>query len=59
MATLEKRNALHLGKGDVTQELYILGVAVHSMSPVVQFIYCVSGVMFFFLLYGYIQVGIT
>ena len=36
--------------------LYVLCIPLHKLSQSVQFIVCVAGVMFFYLLYGYAQV---
>ena len=37
--------------------LYVLGIPLHKLSRTFQFLVCVFGVMFFYLLYGYTQVG--
>ena len=36
--------------------LYVLGIPLHKLSRTFQFLVCVFGVMFFYLLYGYTQV---
>ena len=40
-------------------ELYVLGIPLHKLSRPVQFITCVCGVLFFYLLYGYTQVRLV
>ena len=41
---------------EVTTPLYVLGIPLHKLSRTFQFLVCVFGVMFFYLLYGYTQV---
>ena len=41
--------------GEVEQ-LYVLGIPLHKTSQSFQFLYAVSGVMLFYLVYGYVQV---
>ena len=36
--------------------LYVLGIPLHKFSRTFQFLVCMFGVMFFYLLYGYTQV---
>ncbi len=39
------------------EEFYVMGLPVYRWSKVVQFTVCVSGVFFFYLIYGYMQVS--
>ena len=39
--------------------LYVLCIPLHKLSRSMQFMVCVAGVMFFYLLYGYAQVSVT
>ena len=39
------------------ERLYVLGIPLHKLSRQAQFLVCVSGVMVFYLLYGYTQVS--
>lgn len=38
------------------EKLYVLGIPLHNTSQSFQFVIATSGVMLFFLLYGYVQV---
>ena len=38
------------------EQLYVLGIPLHKASQSFQFLYAVTGVMLFYLLYGYVQV---
>ncbi len=44
-------------KKDSVIELYVLCIPLHKLSRPAQFMTCVLGVMFFYLLYGYTQVN--
>ena len=44
------------GEHEVVTPLYVLGIPLHKLSRTFQFLVCVIGVMFFYLLYGYTQV---
>jgi len=39
-------------------DLYVLGIPLHKTSPLFQLIFSVTGVMVFYLLYGYVQVKV-
>ena len=38
-------------------DLYVLGIPLHKTSPLFQLVFSVTGVMVFYLLYGYVQVN--
>lgn len=38
-------------------DLFVLGIPLHKTSPLFQLVFSVTGVMIFYLLYGYIQVN--
>ncbi len=42
---------------ETVTELFVLCIPLHKLSRPVQFVTCVLGVMFFYLLYGYTQVS--
>ena len=46
----------HDPSADEPTPLYVLGIPLHKLSKTNQFLVCVIGIMFFYLLYGYTQV---
>ena len=44
-------------KVDQVGDLFVLGIPLHKTSPLFQLVFSVSGVMIFYLLYGYVQVN--
>lgn len=56
--TKDKITTIEIDDGQQAKEqrLDILGIPLHSMSKPYQFIVCCSGVLVFYLFYGYVQV---
>lgn len=51
-----RSSILPSNQDDLKEKNYVLGIPLHSLSSPVQLCVCICGVMFFYLLYGYIQV---
>lgn len=57
MAAKRNRGSiLPSNQGDLKEKNYVMGIPLHSLSSPLQLCVCISGVMFFYLLYGYVQV---